>query len=238
MHLQKCLRSGSLALVLAAGCGGELDGGDAARTEDGLSGCKGHASSSIPPSGDYFLTSFGGGSDTQSMSCGGRADGSWYYAASKQRFGCGAHLRIEANGKCVVARTDDYGPDVCVESAAGRPIIDASPLVAEHLFGVSSAGWSDRLAITATLVDASTALGPCDGSATPPDNPPNDPPANSPPPDTSQCYSSTLGENVPAYTCVQSIHDGVWYQCATSHWRTPVVDGAGPAGPCSAEYPL
>ena len=64
------------------------------------------------------------------MSCGEKTlHGSWYYAASRQRYGCGAHIQIEANGKCVVAETDDYGPDVCVENAAGRPIIDASPLV-------------------------------------------------------------------------------------------------------------
>ena len=50
--------------------------------------------------------------------------GSWYYAASRQRFGCGAHVKVEANGKCVVVETDDYGPDVCVENAAHMPIIN------------------------------------------------------------------------------------------------------------------
>ena len=124
--------------------GANVQRASASRTEEGLSGCHGKASSSIPSSGHYFLTSFGGGSDTQTMSCGGTADGTWYYAASKQRFGCGAHLQIEANGKCVVAATDDYGPDVCVEAAAGAPIIDASPLVSRHLFGTSSAGWAIR----------------------------------------------------------------------------------------------
>ena len=98
------------------------------------------------------------------MSCGEKTlHGSWYYAASRQRYGCGAHIQIEANGKCVVAETDDYGPDVCVENAAGRPIIDASPLVSEHLFGTQSAGWSDRFRIQVTLVAKSTPLGPCDG---------------------------------------------------------------------------
>ena len=96
------------------------------------------------------------------MSCGEKTlHGSWYYAASRQRYGCGAHIQIEANGKCVVAETDDYGPDVCVENAAGRPIIDASPLVSEHLFGTQSAGWSDRYPIAVTLVAKSTPLGPC-----------------------------------------------------------------------------
>ena len=43
------------------------------------------------------------------MSCGEKTlHGSWYYAASRQRYGCGAHIQIEANGKCVVAEPDDY----------------------------------------------------------------------------------------------------------------------------------
>ena len=69
----------------------------------------------IPASGDYFLTTFGySPSDDGTMSCGTKTlHGSWYYAASRQRYGCGSHIRIEANGKCVVAKTDDYGPDVC-----------------------------------------------------------------------------------------------------------------------------
>ncbi|MEO7109195.1 MAG: hypothetical protein ABI183_02055, partial [Polyangiaceae bacterium] len=108
------------------------------------------------------LTSFGGPSESGIMSCGDYTkDGSWYYAASRQRYGCGSHIQIEANGKCVVAQTDDYGPDVCVEAAAGKPIIDASPLISKYLFGTSSAGWSDHLNITVTEVDKSTALGPC-----------------------------------------------------------------------------
>ena len=50
--------------------------------------------------------------------------------------------------------------DACsVENAAGGPIIDASPLVSEHLFGTSSAGWSDHFAIEVTVVAATTPLG-------------------------------------------------------------------------------
>src|SRR5262245_40911928 len=106
-----------------------------------LSGCHGHASSSIPADGKYVLTTFGGPGDHQSMSCGGFADGTTYYAASRQRYGCGAHLQMEANGKCVVVQALDYGPDVCVETAAGKPVLDASPLVSKHLFGEAEAGW-------------------------------------------------------------------------------------------------
>ncbi len=89
-----------------------------------LSGCHGQASSTIPADGVYVVTTFGGGSDTQPMSCGGTADGVGWYAASRQRFGCGAKIQIEANGGCVVVAALDYGPDVCVERAAGYPVLD------------------------------------------------------------------------------------------------------------------
>lgn len=131
-------------------------------TGDALSGCKGKASSSIPSSGTYVLTTFGGPSEPQPLACGGASkSGSWYYAASRQRYGCGAHVKITANGKCVVAQTDDYGPDVCVEKAAGYAVMDASPLVGKALFGESSLGWSDKRKVQVEEVGASTPLGPC-----------------------------------------------------------------------------
>jgi hypothetical protein len=127
-----------------------------------LSGCNGTASSSIPASGDYYLTTFGGPSEPQPLACGGNSDsGNWYYAASSQRYGCGVHLQVEANGKCVVAEAEDYGPDICVENAAGGPILDASPLVGQALFGESDLGWSDRAPIHVTVVDSSVPLGVC-----------------------------------------------------------------------------
>lgn len=132
-------------------------------SDDALHGCAGKASHDIPASNEYILTSFGFGSDDGIMSCGSfTKHGTWYYAASRQRYGCGARIKIEANGKCVVAQTDDYGPDVCVETRAKSPIIDASPLVSEHLFGTQSAGWSDHFKITVTEVPKDTALGICD----------------------------------------------------------------------------
>jgi hypothetical protein len=265
---------------VVAGCGGEIDSGvSVATTQEGLSGCHGTASSSIPASGDYYLTSFGfSPSDDGTMSCGEKTlHGSWYYAASRQRYGCGAHIKIEANGKCVVAETDDYGPDVCVENAAGRPIIDASPLVSEHLFGTQSAGWSDRYAIHVTEVPRATPLGPCSssgggggGAGSPPPGPRTcssatlDKTVASGTCVQSQadaawytcengswvggqhscsisytwCWSPTLGKSVPARTCVQSRSNGVWYQCGAAGWETPVGNGAGTVGTCSAEYSL
>ena len=219
-----------IASICLVACSSSPNWGDSASsaTSD-LSGCHGTASTTKPSSGDYYLTSFGfTSSDDGIMSCGEYTKGgSWYYAASRQRFGCGSRIQIEANGKCVVAETDDYGPDVCVENAAGRPIIDASPLVSEHLFGTKSAGWSDRYAIHVTEVDASTPLGPCDGNAT-------QPPQQS----SVTCYSHTLGQDEPEGACVQSASDSVWYQCTASGWASGVDNGAGPDGACTAQYPL
>src|SRR5450432_1929065 len=120
-------------LVFVAHCSSATDDSVSSTSDSALRGCHGKAASSIPSSGAYELTSFGGPTESGIMSCGDYTkNGSWYYAASRQRYGCGAHVQVEAKGKCVVVQTDDYGPDVCVENAAGAPILDASPLVSEY----------------------------------------------------------------------------------------------------------
>jgi hypothetical protein len=196
--------------------------------QEGLTGCQGHASATIPASGVYYLTTFGDhSSDDGQMSCGSYTQtGSWYYAASRQRYGCGSRVKIEANGKCVVAKTDDYGPDECVERAVGGPIMDVSPLVSKHLFGRSGAGWSDRLKVTVTKVATSTALGPCSGSPTPGPGPEPEP---EPEPSEAGCHSATLAKDVPAGTCVQSATDQTWYRCSAGAWT------AGSSG-CTTKY--
>ncbi len=126
------------------------------------------ASGDIPYNHRYVITMFGGGSDAQNVACGGqRADGSWYYIADSQRFGCGTHVRITnpITGASCVAASVDYGPNVCIEQAAGMPVIDASPLVLQHLFGVNSSGWEDGRVVTAEPVDATVPLG-IDGGST------------------------------------------------------------------------
>ena len=191
----------------------------------GLTGCRGQAASSIPASGQYILTTFGGPGDHQPMSCGGYANGTGWYAASRQRYGCGSKLRVEANGKCVVVVTDDYGPDVCVENAAGKPILDVSPKVSRELFGMSGAGWSDRVVVTATEVDASTPVGLC--AATPPAG--GGTGGGSTPALT--CPSATLDRDVTEGTCVQSATTGAWQQCAAGAWVT-----RSSAASCTASY--
>jgi hypothetical protein len=215
-----------VAVLMIGGCGGEIDGGvSVSQTQEGLTGCHGTAASSVPASGNYYLTSFGfTPSDDGLMSCGQKTlHGSWYYAASRQRYGCGAHIQIEANGKCVVAETDDYGPDVCVENAAGKPIIDASPLVSEHLFGTQSAGWSDRFPIHVTLVAKTTPLGVCatggggsGGGGGGGSGGGGGGGGGNPPPMT--CSSATLDKTVDAGTCVQSATDATWYTCQSGAW--------------------
>ena len=187
-----------------------------------LSGCHGKASAEIPDDGRYVVTTFGGPGDHQSMSCGGYADGTGWYAASRQRYGCGSHIKVEANGKCVVLATDDYGPDVCVEAAAHLPIIDVSPRATKVLFGIAGAGWSDHKVVTVTEVPTSTPLGECQaepggggGGGT----------------DTSSCASATLDRDVTAGTCVQSATDGAWYKCTAGNW----VANSSTTG-CSASY--
>jgi hypothetical protein len=188
-------------------------GSSIAKADTRLSGCRGVASKSIPENGKYLLTTFGGPGDHQSMSCGGYADGTTWYAASRQRYGCGTKLKMEANGKCVVVTALDYGPDICVENAAGQPILDASPLVGKHLFGESGVGYSDHLAVKVTPVASNTKVGPCTATS-------EDPTPTEPEPTTTSatCASATLDRDVEAGVCVQDADNAKWYQCNGGSW--------------------
>jgi hypothetical protein len=194
---------------------GATSGASVETSARGLSNCHGQASTSIPADHQYVITTFGGPGDAQPMSCGGYANGTSWYAASRQRYGCGSHIKVEANGKCVVVQTDDYGPDVCVENAAHMPIIDVSPLVSKALFGESGAGWSDHMVVTVTEVDDATPLGPCQAG----------------PMTSTTCASATLDRDVASGTCVQSADDGEMYQCNAGAW----VAKSGTSG-CTSTY--
>jgi hypothetical protein len=134
-----------------------------------------------PPPGappySYFLTAYGGPSDGTAYNglpaCGGRrVNGAWYYSTGAYSYGCGAKLKIEANGKCVVVRVVDNGPAEWVEAHAQQAcgglgyIIDASPLVSKYLFGTGSAGWSDCYAIQVTPITEEADTGPVACAAT------------------------------------------------------------------------
>jgi len=226
VHFARAVRTTSasfiVATVLASGCMvGEDEALDATSgvsvvsIDRGLTGCRGRASSSIPANGKYVITTFGGPGDHQSMSCGGYADGTGWYAASRQRYGCGAKLQVTANGKCVVVEAQDYGPDVCVENAAGMPILDVSPKVSRALFNLSGAGWSDHEIVTVEEVAAGTPLGPCAATPEPPSGGGGG--GGSSPTPTS-CTSDTLDRDVADGTCVQSATDAKWYACSAGAW--------------------
>ncbi|CAN5914973.1 hypothetical protein BH11MYX3_BH11MYX3_29670 [soil metagenome] len=189
----------------------------------GLSGCRGKASTSIPASGTYVITTFCGPGGHQSMSCGGYADGTGWYAASRQRYGCGAKLQVSANGKCVVVEAQDYGPDVCVENAAGMPILDVSPKVSRALFNIAGAGWSDHETVTVEEVAAATPVGPCSTEPAPPAT-------------GTSCMSETLDREVAAGTCVQTSAAGGWSACSAGAWvsRTSTAGCTATFGYCDS----
>jgi len=221
-------------LILLAACTSDVEVTEDTNATSGasvtytqhLSGCHGKASSTIPADGHYDLTSFGGPGDEQKMSCGGQADGKGWYAASRQRYGCGTKLMVQANGKCVVLATLDYGPDICVENAAHSPILDVSPAASKILFNSASAGWSDHFAVTVTQVSASTPLGLCTSAPPPPPGTTTEGGGGGSGSDTggtstgagAACSSSTLDRDVDDGTCVQAASDSQWYQCDNGNW--------------------
>jgi hypothetical protein len=130
--------------------------------------CSNISYSDIPSNGEFYLTNYGKAGDTHPQSCQGvkPADASWAYVAGRARWACGTKLKIEANGKSCIAQVADCGPNKCVEQAAAynncashKPIIDASPIIAKYLFGVNSAGYSDKFKIKVSTVGASEEIG-------------------------------------------------------------------------------
>ncbi|HEX7667724.1 MAG TPA: hypothetical protein VF407_24520 [Polyangiaceae bacterium] len=50
------------------------------------------------------------------------------------------------------------------------------------------------------------------------------------------CWSATLDQEMPEYSCVNSSYDPGEYQCIDGEWYGGVSDGVGPAGACDGEY--
>jgi hypothetical protein len=186
--LRSILIIGTSTLLLSA-CGTGLVGGeqDQEWDDDAEQGERSTMFKHPPPSTSapwtYVLTSYGGSNDkstyNKSPACGGKVvDGSWWYATGAWSFGCNSKLELRANGKCAVVQVVDNGPASWVEQKVKGKcggtgyVIDASPRVSQHLFGTSSAGWSDCMQIQVTPVSASTPTGPCSSSGgTPPLDP-------------------------------------------------------------------
>merc|ERR1711934_916870 len=110
----------------------------------------------IPSNGHYYLTSF----DGTTCSCGACHQYGPYFAADRQRYGCGTNLHVCRNGKCVKVRVTDYGPSCFVENDAGGPVLDASPAVCRALTGGGSCGWSDHFSITVSRTMDDRPYGP------------------------------------------------------------------------------
>ncbi|MBL8600376.1 MAG: hypothetical protein JNK72_00485 [Myxococcales bacterium] len=195
----------------------------------------------LPSDNNYYVTTFGGPGDAQRTACGGYANGRSLYIAGSWRFGCGARVRVTnpRTGRWCVAEVNDVGPNICVERAARKPIIDASPVVTRELFGVSSAGWSDRILVNAVAVNRATPLG-C-GSGTPPSAPSTGSTGSTGSSSSSAtCFSGTLNRTMPYATCLQSRFDNLWYQCTSIGWIQSSAIASqrrGSAGACSQYLP-
>ena len=102
---RRTITTAALAVVAALSmhCG-------SAPAEESVSSSTSQAMSTVIHS-VYGVTSFGGPGDYQSVACGGNSRTiNQYYVASSQRYGCHVHLKLEANGKCLVVYTADAGP--------------------------------------------------------------------------------------------------------------------------------
>lgn len=170
----------ALGLSLVVACSADRPIDSVSATSDELVGgctcqssgtCADLSYSDVPSNGQYYVTTFGGGTDTGPMACGGTADGTWAYVADKARFGCGAKLLIKGGGKQCVAQVADCGPNKCVEEAASGscsthfPVLDVSPFITKYLLNLSGVGWSDHELVTAQVVDGGSTVG-CPGTVT------------------------------------------------------------------------
>jgi hypothetical protein len=119
----------------------------------------GDTQSNIPADDVFYISTFEGGGP---MSChAAAADGTSLYIADRDRWPCDSHVRItdpfptsssgRATYQSCVALVSDRGPNICVEKAAGKAMIDASPAITAHLFGIQQSGWSDHREVVAQL---------------------------------------------------------------------------------------
>jgi len=132
----------------------------------------------IPADDTYYITTFGGPGEGQNMwICGYKStdNGSWAYMAGHERFGCGKVLiKHPSLDKYCVAEVADCGPNKCVEEAAcfcgcggHEPILDVSPFITSHLFGITASGWSEKREVIAWQVDATEPIGCFNGGVEP-----------------------------------------------------------------------
>jgi hypothetical protein len=160
----------ALLAPLAAACASDAGSGGGepiARATGAI-----HSSHAGPAPWKHVLTCYGGCSAPHydssacghNTSCGPVADGNWWYATERAAFHCGAKLKLERDGKCVVVDVEDNGPADWVESNSASScgvgyIIDASPLVADYFGG--GCGWGECFTVDVSPVSDDTPTGPC-----------------------------------------------------------------------------
>ncbi|HUS30814.1 MAG TPA: phage tail tip lysozyme [Kofleriaceae bacterium] len=94
--------------------------------------------------------------------------------------------------------------EICGKCAAGKRLTYAQEVLAQY--------------------GGSTSTGTGTGTGTTPP----------PPPTMETCYSGTLDREMPENACVESMYDGLWYQCSSGQW----VDRWSDPDACNGEYPL
>lgn len=82
-----------------------------------------------------------------------------WFIADRDRFGCGAKVRVTANGKSVVLMAIDAGPACWVENNVDTGVLDMSYRAAQYLFG-GPVGFDDGRSVHVVEVSAETPLGP------------------------------------------------------------------------------
>lgn len=97
--------------------------------------------------------------------------------------------------------------------------------------GTSGSGSSDDGSSSGS--GASSAGSSSDGSDT---DPYAGDPSSSGSSTTGSCWSATLDQEMPQYSCVNSAYDPGEYQCIDGQWYGGVTGGSGPAGACDGEY--
>ncbi len=84
-----------------------------------------------------------------------------WYAADRDRFGCGTKLRVTepSSGKSAIVMVIDAGPACWVEETVDMGVVDLSYRATEHLFG-GQVGVSEKQMVKVEVVSADTPLGP------------------------------------------------------------------------------
>lgn len=84
-----------------------------------------------------------------------------WFVADRDRFGCGAKVRVtnEANGKSAVLMVIDAGPACWVENEVDTGVLDMSYRASDYLFN-ESVGFGDGKKVHVVEVSADTPLGP------------------------------------------------------------------------------